>query len=199
VQSRRNALIKLATAATAAAITPLFADSPEIEHHVHELVEQTVGPDAGGLAYFGQSDYDTICRLADLIVPRTDTPGAVDAGVPHWIDRQVAASSELQERFKDGLAYLAEQARTLNGSSFTALTEEQQIAILQALSVDADKTNEGFFKTIKDLTADIYYKTEPGLVQELGFKGNTFRASFPGCTHPEHWPAADSVNRERAQ
>jgi hypothetical protein len=193
VHSRRTALIKLAAAATSAAISPLLAETPEAEHHLHEMPEQTpASPAAAGPSYFSQSDYDTISKLADLIIPRTDTPGAVDAGVPRWIDRQVAAKPELQEKFKQGLLSLAEQAHAINGSAFTALTEQQQIAILQALSSEAGAAQSGFFKTLKDLTVDTYYKTEAGLVRELGFKGNTFRANFPGCTHPEHWPAGVS-------
>ncbi len=197
MHSRRTALIKLATAAGSAALAPLLAETTEAGHHVHEILEQTA-PIATSPSYFSQSDYETISKLADLIIPRTDTPGAIDAGVPHWIDQQVAAKPDLQERFKAGLAYLAEQAHTINGSTFTALTEPQQAEILQALSTDPDITKRGFFKTMKDITVDNYYKTEAGLVQELGFKGNTFRPSFPGCTHPEHWPSEVS-NQERAQ
>jgi len=174
VDSRRTALIKIATAATSAAFAPLLAEAPEAEHHAHELIEQAPVPLATGPEYFSKSDYETISKLVDLIIPRTDTPGAVDAGVPHRIDVQVAAKPELQEPFKKGMAELAER-------NFSALPEPRQIAILQAMSGDA------FFKTVKDLTVDAYYASEAGLVQELGFKGNTFRASFPGCTHPEHW------------
>jgi len=198
VHSRRTALIKLASAATSAALAPLLADTPEAEHHVHEVLEQTATPAATTPSYFSQADFDTIAKLADLIIPQTDTPGAMEAGVPHWIDLQVAARPELQEQFKQGLAYLAEQSHTINGSPFTALSEPQQVAILQALSTEADTAKSGFFKTVKDLTVDTYYKTEVGLVQELGFHGNTFRSSFPGCTHPEHWPSTDA-STERAQ
>ena len=175
-------------------MAPLLAESPEAaEHHLHEMLEQTVAPVATGPAYFSQADWDTVSKLADLIIPRTETPGAVDAGVPHWIDSQVAAKPALQEQFKEGLAYLTEQAHTLNGTSFAALGEQQQIAILQALSTDANSVQSGFFKTLKDLTIDGYYSSEQGLVTELEYKGNTFRASFPGCTHPEHWPAAETA------
>jgi hypothetical protein len=194
VHSRRTALIKLAAAATSAAITPLLAD----EHHLHEMLEQAAAPAATGPAYFSRADWETVSKLADLIIPRTDTPGAVDAGVPHWIDYHVAHAPDLQEKFKQGLAYLDEQAHTVNGSSFAALTEQQQTAILQALSTDADTAKSGFFRTIKDLTIDGYYSSEKGLVAELDFKGNTFRPSFPGCTHPEHWPTEDA-NQERTK
>jgi hypothetical protein len=43
-----------------------------------------------------------------------------------------------------------------------------------------------FFSMVKDMTIDAYYKTEAGLKTELGWHGNTFLASFPGCDHPEH-------------
>ena len=191
VDSRRTALIKIATAATSAAIAPLLAETSEAEHHLHEMLEQAPAAVETGPEYFSQGDYATISRLADLIIPRTETPGAIDAGVPHWIDRQVAADLKLQGRFKEWLAELAEEAHAAGGTQFTALTEPQQIAMLQAMSGDVSKLKGGFFETMKDLTVENYYKSEAGLAQELGFKGNTFRASFPGCTHPEHWASAE--------
>jgi hypothetical protein len=36
------------------------------------------------------------------------------------------------------------------------------------------------------MTADGYYTSRVGLVDELGYKGNTVLAAFPECTHPEH-------------
>jgi hypothetical protein len=194
VYSRRTALIRIATAATSAAVAPLLADSLEGEHHLHELLEQTPAPTATEPVYFSGGDFNIVSKLVDLIIPRTETPGAVDAGVPHWIEREVAAKAELQEQFKQGLAYLADQAKTLNAAGFSALSEAQQITTLQAMSGAQGE----FFKTLKDLTVDTYYRTEAGLAQELGFKGNTFRASFPGCTHPEHWPT-NAANQEHSQ
>jgi hypothetical protein len=43
-----------------------------------------------------------------------------------------------------------------------------------------------FFRLIKNLTADGYYTSRVGLLDELGYKGNTYRASFPSCTVSEH-------------
>ncbi len=155
---------------------------------MHEMVEQAP-PLVAGPEYFSQIDYATVSKVADLILPRTDTPGAIDAGVPHWIDKQVAASTKLQEQFGKWLVQLSEQARAAGGAEFTQLPESKQIAILQAMSSDDATLKGGFFETMKNLTIDNYYSSEAGLVQELGFKGNTFRATFLGCTHPEHGPA----------
>ena len=44
----------------------------------------------------------------------------------------------------------------------------------------------GFFRLLKNLTADGYYTSRVGLVDELGYKGNTALPQFPSCTVPEH-------------
>jgi hypothetical protein len=43
-----------------------------------------------------------------------------------------------------------------------------------------------FFGLLKNLTADGYYTSRVGLLDELGYKGNTALARFPSCTVPEH-------------
>jgi hypothetical protein len=42
------------------------------------------------------------------------------------------------------------------------------------------------FRLIKNLTADGYYTSRAGLLEELGYSGNTALARFPSCTVPEH-------------
>ena len=43
-----------------------------------------------------------------------------------------------------------------------------------------------FFRLVKNLTADGYYTSRAGLLEELGYVGNTALARFPSCTVPEH-------------
>ena len=42
------------------------------------------------------------------------------------------------------------------------------------------------FRLIKNLTADGYYTSRVGLLEELGYTGNTVLARFPACAVPEH-------------
>jgi hypothetical protein len=42
------------------------------------------------------------------------------------------------------------------------------------------------FRLIKNLTADGYYTSRAGLLDELGYAGNTALARFPGCPVREH-------------
>ena len=43
-----------------------------------------------------------------------------------------------------------------------------------------------FFRLVKNLTADGYYTSRLGLLEELGYTGNTALARFPACSVPEH-------------
>jgi gluconate 2-dehydrogenase gamma chain len=43
-----------------------------------------------------------------------------------------------------------------------------------------------FFRLVKNLTADGYYTSRLGLLDELGYAGNTALARFPACPVPEH-------------
>jgi hypothetical protein len=141
--------------------------------------------------YFPEGDFEIVSRVADLIIPATDTPGAVEAGVPSYIDSVVGANKQMQEVFRSGLAALNAKSRSEHGKDFVALSGEQQIAVLTPLSNAVDKgqrdgTAERFFHVIKNLTADGYYTSYIGLVDELGYKGNTVLDHFPESSVPEH-------------
>ena len=123
-----------------------------------------------------------------MIIPRTDTPGAVDAGVPWRIDQAVSGKPELQALYKQGISDLNDAANGRAKADFLSLPKEDQIAVLTGISREAGTRPREFFESVKALTIEWYYNTQEGLAQELGFKGDTYRTQFTGCTHPEHWP-----------
>jgi hypothetical protein len=141
--------------------------------------------------FFTAPEYETVSRLADLIIPPTDTPGAAAAGAPQYIDYVVNNNPEHQKIVREGLAWLDGLAKEHSANRFVDLSELQQIELLTPVSNAVDrgelKTTEArFFRMIKSMTADGYYTSQIGLVQELGYKGNTALPSFPVCEHPEH-------------
>ena len=143
-----------------------------------ELFGQQAGA-APAPKFFTPSEFAVVSRVADLIIPQTDTPGAVGAGVPAYIDYVVRSNESLQKRMRVGL-------RWLESERFLELNERQQIALLSPLagaeSREDDRTPRvEFWRAIKGLTADGYYTSKIGLVQELGYKGNMARADFPAC------------------
>lgn len=187
-ESRRGAL-KIIGAIGATCAFPFGADElyGQSGHHgAHALVQ--VRPAAA--RYFSGTDWKLVSRIADLIIPETDTPGAVAAGVPAYVDYVVGANREHQATFRQGLAALRKQSTARYKRDFLALTEEQQIELLTPLSNAVDrgaaKTEaEQFFESMKALTADGYFTSKVGLMEALGYKGNTVLAEFPGCVH-EH-------------
>jgi gluconate 2-dehydrogenase gamma chain len=141
--------------------------------------------------FFNESDFKMISRIADLIIPETDTPGAIGAGVPEYIDLVISRNTDQQFAMADGLRWLDSEANRIAGKKFIDLTEDQQLSLLKPLceSFDADPNNPArdvqFFSLMKNLTADGYYTSKIGLIDELGYKGNMALMSFPDCVH-EH-------------
>ena len=56
--------------------------------------------------FFTAAEGLVVSRLADLIIPPTETPGAIAAGVPHYIDFVVAQNVPQQSVFREGIAWL---------------------------------------------------------------------------------------------
>ena len=128
-----------------------------------------------------------VSRLADLIIPPSETQGAVAAGVPKYIDGALVLNPEMQARFREGVPALDRAAKQKSGKLFLELTEPQQVELLKPICARADKMEMKpvevvFFRAVKAMTADGYYTSQIGLEQELGYQGNVALASFPGCT-----------------
>jgi glucoside 3-dehydrogenase (cytochrome c) hitch-hiker subunit len=71
---------------------------------------------------------------------------------------------------------------------YVAVTDRDQPArpATAPAALDADPALPlRFFRLIKNLTADGYYTSRIGLVQELGYAGNTALSRFPACPVPE--------------
>jgi hypothetical protein len=136
--------------------------------------------------FFQPHEYQTVEALAERIIPRTDTPGAKDAGVALLIDKAIVAKPVLGHSYRAGIADLNALAVSSYGNDFAALSEPQQIALLTPLSLESETPLGAFFSLVKDMTVEAYYKTEAGLKTELGWHGNTYLMTFPGCDHPEH-------------
>lgn len=166
-----------------------FATNELYAQHVHERP----GPQApaGAPVFFNEAQLQMVGAIADRIIPPTETPGAIDAGVPGYIDLVVSRNETLQEIFTEGLAWFMEESKLRHGKPFAALEAGEQIQMLMPLSNAVDNggeqgIGERFFRAMKSLTADGYYTSQIGLMDELGYSGNTALAVFPECEIQEH-------------
>lgn len=116
--------------------------------------------------------------LAEQILPRTDTPGAIDAGVPAFIDRMLADyyQAPQQQILRAGLARVESDSRSQHGKTFAALTSDQQIALMTVYdreayeqSRDDSASTPHFFRMMKELTTLGYFTSEPGATQFLKY------------------------------
>lgn len=134
--------------------------------------------------FFSKEEGTTLAELTERILPKTETPGAKDVGVPEFIDLMVGECYEpkLQTVFKKGLADLAASCQKEYGQGFVDCSTEQQDAILTGLQTAA-KTNktkeENFFRLLHELTFLGYFRSE-----EIGTKVLTYDpipGPYQGC------------------
>jgi len=192
MESRRSAL-KIIGAIGATCAFPFGADElyGQQAGHLHHAAPAQAATGPYQPKFFSASEMHTLSKLADSIIPPTGTPGAAAAGAPQYIDLVASTSEERGKDCREGLIWLDAHSGKLYGKPFSELTEDQQIEILSPLSDASDRSDweqpgVKFFHEMKNLTADGYYTSRIGLVQELGYQGNTVLDHFPVSTLPEH-------------
>jgi len=184
---RREVLRILGTAA-AAAHFPGFSKWGFACGHIGNRTFE-IKPAAYRPQFFTPSEYATVERLADLIIPGDATPGAKEAGVAEFIDFMVANTADVQHRFRMGLAWLNARSEQTLGKRFLELTAEQQNALLEPLGFK-DKARPGeedgraFFAMMRDHTVIGFYTSEIGY-KELDNPALRFYSESPECPHKD--------------
>jgi gluconate 2-dehydrogenase gamma chain len=107
--------------------------------------------------FFSSTQYALLEETADLIIPRTDTPGARDAGVPVALDALMAAwaSRERQQQFRELLDQIDRSARGHADS---------------LLAFDKARATDPIYRKFKELVLTLYYLSETGATQELRYE-----------------------------
>ncbi len=165
--NRREVLLLLA--GTAALPDRLLA----VGRAVHQRVR------VGTLRALDPHQNETVALIAELIIPKTDTPGARDAGVPAFIDVMLAdwGDDEQRQTFTAGLANVDERSRAAFGKDFVGCTPQQQTEIVEDLDYELARlrdtksdTSKNFFQAMKWLTLTGYYTSEVGATSELHYR-----------------------------
>ena len=137
--------------------------------------------------FFSEQEYPLVERLTELIIPSDETPGAREAGVAEFVDFMVAHDTDRQYKLRTGLHWFnAHSERTL-GKPFLALSNEQQIALLEPLAYKAkyrasEEDGRAFFRAFRELTIMGFYSSEIGY-KELDNPALRFYAESPACPH----------------
>jgi hypothetical protein len=110
-----------------------------------------------------------VSAVSERIIPTTDTPGAIAAGVPAFIEMMLADSYAPGDRddFLHGLGIVEGHARFRYKNPFAALSPDEQDQILTlAMQGSIPMLTEEFFVHCRQLVVLGYYTSEIGCTQE---------------------------------
>lgn len=98
---------------------------------------------------FTEKEAKTVSALVDTILPRTETPGALDVNADIFIDRIVARTydTEAQKYLQDEIAQFNAGAETIYGEPFFDLDETRRAEILKVAEKKSGKFSPGIWGT----------------------------------------------------
>jgi hypothetical protein len=136
--------------------------------------------------FFTAHEYATVRVLAELVIPRDGrSGGALDAGVPEFMDFILAENPDLQTGIRGGLAWLDAESQERFGREFVEVTDVERRALLDDIAWPGRAKPEhsqgvAFFSRFRDLTASGFFSSRIG-VADLRYLGNTALPEWRGC------------------
>jgi hypothetical protein len=137
--------------------------------------------------FFGAEDFAALQSFTEILIPTDDSPGAREAHCAHYIDFVLQASDSvpnLQKQWRGAMA-------ALKAAGFHSASAKDREALVEAMSKperDRSATHPAFaaYRLIKQQNTFAFYTSRAGMIETLDYKGNSYNAEFPACTHPEH-------------
>lgn len=127
------------------------------------------------------SEAEVLALACETIIPTTDTPGAIAAGVPQFIDRTLADWCEPAEAtsLRNVLARIDADARKRHGKGFGALTPGQRTEVLTAIDAGMAGQPGQPFARLKELATAGYFTSEIGATKTLRY--DPIPGAYRGC------------------
>ena len=132
--------------------------------------------------FFKGDEAKVLTAMADIIIPKTDTSGALEAGVPAFIDSVLADvyDTDAQARFHAGCAEFS--AARSDGKTFleqdrAAQTVTVKRALTDALAADAQP--RPFILVARELTLLGFYTSKPGITENMDYQA--VPTAYHGC------------------
>ena len=115
--------------------------------------------------FYSEHEMAVLSRVSDLLLPRTETPGALDSGVPGLLDRLMAewANVETQADHRAALTALASRLETLTGGDFLGASDQvarQSLTDVDDAEFSGDQLDG--YRELKGLITEVYFATEAG-------------------------------------
>ena len=191
---KRRQLIQAISIILGGSLTPgIMAALPNIDHthHRRKKIQKRLDK-SGSSSFLNVDELEFITVLVDTIIPRSDTPGASDVGVPAFIDLMLAEWYEDKEcmLFRNGLAAFNLYVQRKYGVRFVDLVADirhTEIELLDRQVMNAEVETEDlchFYRMAKELTLIGYYTSAEGMSKELGYRGLVGEFNFMSSGPP---------------
>jgi hypothetical protein len=184
---RRSVLKILSSAPVAASFAITEAEAQEAHQHAQAALQTAK---QSGTAYtpkfFTAAEYQTARVLSDMIIPKDErSGGAIDAGVPEFMDFTMTDQPARQVAMRGGLAWLDAESQRRFDKTFVGLSDSERRAILDDIATYGEVKpglthGQAFFRNFRDLTATGFWTTKMGMA-DLGYMGNTVVPKWNGC------------------
>ncbi len=118
-------------------------------------------------------------RMVDLMVPRDETPGAIDLGLHLAILGRIEASRWDSRRLAQACMWLDQRARADHGRDFLELDEALQIAVMERLETEPRGSDPArAFGALRNETMSLFY-ARPESWAGLGIDGPPQPTGYP--------------------
>lgn len=183
--NRRSALKKAGVLAGSAVAIPSFFSLLQSCKSENRLDWQPL--------FFTEIEAKTIAVLLDMILPRTDTPGALDVKSDMFIDKVIAKTyeEEAQKKMRSEIAAFNSECEKNFGGTFIELNASDREKVLQSAEKNSGKYSPGvwgtavgkqepigFYRSIKSMAIWAYFSSK-----EIGKKVLAYDP-IPGTYEP---------------
>ena len=120
----------------------------------------------------GGEKFALLEQVCEAIIPTTDTPGAIEAGVPAFMREMLEqwATPQTRADFADVLDGIEKLAWSQVGAAFLELLPARRLSVMAAFDAERIGRDDAAYIKFKHLVLAGYYHSEIGATQELRFE-----------------------------
>lgn len=137
--------------------------------------------------FFSAKDFEALQAFTEILIPSDEDPGSREAYCAHFIDFVLQASAEVpntQAAWRKAMSAI----KSTGFHTADARRRSDLVSEMARPEIDHDSQHPAYFayRMIKRQTVFAFYTSRTGMIEVLQYKGNSYNAAFPACTHREH-------------